>query len=65
MPADEAISADRLKELLLQTEGVLTMMFTDIVNSTGIKAKVGDEPYFAALSSHNRLVRDCVGAPEA
>ncbi len=74
MGADEAVSPERLKELLrginpevLQqvmplTGGVLTMMFTDIVNSTGIKAKVGDKTFFAALKRHHELVRESVSA---
>lgn len=36
------------------------MMFTDIVDSTRIKKLVGDDPYFAALTTHNTLIRDCL-----
>lgn len=74
MPEDEALSADQLRSLLggidpgiLQeimplTGGVITMMFTDIVDSAKMKADVGDEVYFEALKSHNALVRGCVSA---
>ncbi|MBI4279633.1 MAG: adenylate/guanylate cyclase domain-containing protein [Armatimonadetes bacterium] len=72
MPNDEA-GSDRLKALLEKldpavvqrvmplTGGVITMMFTDIVGSTKIKAEVGDERYFSRiLTPHNQLVRECV-----
>ena len=70
---DEALTCDRLKTLLekvdpkvLQqvmplTGGVVTMMFTDIVDSTGIKAEIGDRPYFDnLLDPHNKLIRGSV-----
>jgi class 3 adenylate cyclase len=37
------------------------MMFTDIVNSTAIKAEIGDQEYFnEVLGPHNALVRESV-----
>lgn len=43
------------------TGGVITMMFTDIVDSTKIKAEIGDRRYFDdVLKRHNTLVRQCV-----
>ena len=73
MSENDPLSPERLKELLagidpdiLQqvmplTGGVITMMFTDIVNSSGIKRAVGDSPYFDdILKPHNELVRDCI-----
>jgi predicted ATPase/class 3 adenylate cyclase len=48
-----------LHDALLPTGGVLTVMFTDIVNSTAIKAAMGDEAFFrGVLETHNRLVRE-------
>jgi hypothetical protein len=71
--ADETLPSDRLKELLARidpqvlqqvmplTGGVITMMFTDIVDSTRIKAEIGDRPYFdEVLKRHNELVQDSV-----
>jgi predicted ATPase/class 3 adenylate cyclase len=40
--------------------GAVTLMFTDIVESTRVKAAVGDEPYFAALEAHKRLIREAI-----
>ncbi len=66
---DEGLSPDRLKALLKGidpaileqvlplTGGVVTIMFTDIVDSTKVKASIGDQPYFALLQRHNDLVR--------
>jgi len=71
---DDALPSDQLKALLekidpdvLQkamplTGGVITMMFTDIVDSTKIKAHIGDQAYFLALRCHNELVRECVSS---
>ena len=73
IPEDEALSPERLKELrgkidpeVIQqvmplTRGVITLMFTDIVVSTNIKAEMGDQPFFQnVFEPHNRLVRDCI-----
>src|SRR3990172_3802030 len=75
MPDQQELSPGRLKSLLgridpsiLQqvmplTGGVVTMMFTDIVNSTAIKAGMGDDPYFKhVLGPYNRLIRDRIAA---
>jgi predicted ATPase/class 3 adenylate cyclase len=49
-----------LAQVMPLTGGVITMMFTDIVDSTAIKADVGDEPFFEALKQHHGVVRTCV-----
>ena len=52
-----------LQQLMPLTGGVITMMFTDIVNSTAIKAALGDETYFNdVLEPHNRVVRERIAA---
>jgi predicted ATPase/class 3 adenylate cyclase len=70
--ADETLPSDQWKELLARidpkvlqqvmplTGGVNTMMFTDIVDSTRIKAKIGDGSYFDLLQRHNELVRSAL-----
>ena len=72
MPPDQGTSSEKLKELLSGVDperlrrvmplvgGVITMMFTDIVNSTRVKREVGDEVYFAALKQHHDAVRECI-----
>src|SRR5712675_2244069 len=73
MPPDPGMPLDHLNELLSAVDpgqlqqvmplvgaGVITMMFTDIVDSTRVKREVGDPAYFAALRQHNGAVRDCV-----
>ncbi len=72
MLPDQGAPLDNLKELLSGVDpeqlrqvmplvgGVITMMFTDIVDSTRVKREVGDEAYFAALKQHNGAVRECV-----
>jgi predicted ATPase/class 3 adenylate cyclase len=72
MPPDQEVRFDYLKELLSgvdpeqlrqmtpPTGGVITMMFTDIVDSTRVKHEVGDPTYFAALNRHNTVVRECM-----
>jgi predicted ATPase/class 3 adenylate cyclase len=75
MSTPEELSPDRLKSLLAGIDpailreilppagGVITMMFTDIVDSTAIKARLGDEVYFNdVLVRHNDLVRGRVAA---
>lgn len=47
---------------LTPPRGVITMMFTDIVDSTRVKREVGDDPYFEALKIHHSLVRGCLAA---
>ncbi len=74
MPREEADGPGRLKDLLAEidpdvlrevmpfTGGVVTMMFTDIVDSTPIKAEMGDQPFREnVLNPHNTLIRECVG----
>ncbi len=58
MQDEKALASDRLAGLrekidsaLFQQEmpltgGVITMMFTDIVDSAKVKAEIGDRPYF-------------------
>src|SRR5271156_2320157 len=72
MPLDQDVSLEKLKELLSGIDpeqlrqvmplvgGVITMMFTDIVDSTRVKHEVGDEVYFEALKRHNSTVRECI-----
>ena len=75
MSRPEKLTPDRLKSLLADIDpailrdvmppagGVITMMFTDIVDSTAIKAGLGDEAYFHdVLERHNELVRGRVAA---
>ena len=40
--------------------GTITMMFTDIVDSTRVKAKIGDDFYLQALDKHHALIRQCL-----
>lgn len=75
MSETEAISTDRLRDLLSQidpqvlqelmplTGGVITMMFTDIVDSTRIKAEMGDQIFYdKVFKPHNELARECVSS---
>jgi class 3 adenylate cyclase len=69
---DQGVPLDQLRELLCGVDpeqlrqvmplvgGVITMMFTDIVDSTRVKHEVGDPTYFAALNPHNNAVRKCI-----
>jgi hypothetical protein len=61
---DPGVPLDHLKELLsgldpdqlrqiMPLDGIITMMFTDIVDSTRVKHEVGDPTYFAALLSQD------------
>ncbi len=38
--------------------GLVTLLFTDIVGSTGLKSKLGDQPAAELLLRHHALVRD-------
>ena len=73
MPPDQGVPPENLKELLsgidpdqlrqvmpLVGGGVITMMFTDVVDSTRVKHGVGDPAYFAALKQHYSVMRDCI-----
>ena len=74
MPEDEELLPDHLKALLAKidpavlqqvmplTGGVITMMFTDIVDSTKLTAEVGDQAYFEVRERHNELIRQCIAA---
>jgi class 3 adenylate cyclase len=60
------VPLDPLGELLQQVMppptvgGVVTMMFTDIVDSTRVKHEVGDQVYFEPLKQHHSVVRECI-----
>ena len=41
-------------------DGTVTILFTDIENSTALNEKLGDERWVELLRSHNAVVRDCV-----
>jgi predicted ATPase/class 3 adenylate cyclase len=58
----EKIDPEVLQKVMPPIGGVITMMFTDIVDSTKVKAQIGDQAYFEALKGHNALVRECVSA---
>jgi adenylate cyclase len=73
MPRNQGAPPENLKELLSGVDpeqlgqvmplvggGVITMMFTDIVDSTGVKREVGDQVYFAALEQHHSAIRYCI-----
>jgi class 3 adenylate cyclase len=42
--------------------GIRTVLFTDIVNSTQMCSRHGDDAAMAMLAVHNRVVRDALGA---
>jgi adenylate cyclase len=44
----------------LPPDGTVTILFTDIENSTALNERLGDERWFELLSAHNSIVRDCV-----
>jgi class 3 adenylate cyclase len=60
------IDPERLRELHLISPqgtvvpGTITMMFTDVVDSTRINAKLGDDAYLQALDKHHGLMRQCL-----
>src|SRR3954469_12778703 len=39
---------------------LMVLMFTDLVNSSGIKAKLGAGPYGELVARHDRIVHQCV-----
>jgi class 3 adenylate cyclase len=70
MAPDQGAPPENLKELLSGVDpeqlrqvmplvggAVITMMFTDIVDSTRVKHEIGDQAYFEALKRHNDAVR--------
>src|SRR5690349_7874609 len=40
-----------------QPSGVVTLVFTDIVDSTGLMRELGREAYWEVLEEHRRIVR--------
>jgi class 3 adenylate cyclase len=38
----------------------VTILFTDIENSSALNERLGDERWFELLSAHNSIVRDCI-----
>jgi class 3 adenylate cyclase len=54
------VDQGQLRQVLPLVDGVITMMFTDIVDSTRVKKLVGDRAYFAALDLHNSAIRGCI-----
>jgi class 3 adenylate cyclase len=49
---------DRLGDAMVRRQVLRTFMFTDIVDSTQLVARMGDEQWAAVLRSHDRTVRD-------
>jgi class 3 adenylate cyclase len=43
-------------------DGMLTVAFTDIEGSTEMMEKLGEDRWMEVMLTHNRIVRDCVGA---
>lgn len=41
-------------------DGTVTILFTDIEDSTGLNERLGDERWFEVLRAHNAVVRDCI-----
>src|SRR5688572_26660023 len=41
-------------------DGTVTILFTDIENSTELNERLGDRRWFELLRAHNAIVRDCV-----
>jgi class 3 adenylate cyclase len=41
-------------------DGMLTLAFTDIEGSTEMMERLGEDRFFEVMSTHNRIVRDCV-----
>ena len=53
------IDPEVLSRVMPLTGGTITMMFTDIVDSTRIKAQMGDQPFVVkVLQPHNVLIRE-------
>ena len=51
------VDPEQLRQVIPLVGGVITMMFTDIVDSTRVKHQVGDLPYFGAQSTQRRRPR--------
>lgn len=43
-------------------DGTVTILFTDIENSTALNERLGDKRWFEVLRAHNDTVRKCVGS---
>lgn len=41
-------------------DGTVTILFTDIEDSTGLNERLGDQRWFEILRAHNAVVRDCM-----
>ncbi len=39
--------------------GLVTLLFTDMVDSTALKQRLGDHKAFELFQKHHQLVRDC------
>jgi class 3 adenylate cyclase len=42
-------------------DGTVTILFTDIENSTGLNERLGDRRWLEVLRAHNSIVRHCIG----
>jgi class 3 adenylate cyclase len=42
-------------------DGTVTILFTDIENSTALNERLGDRRWLDVLRAHNSIVRDCIG----
>lgn len=57
------IDPEILSRVMPLTGGTITLMFTDMVDSTRIKAQMGDQPFFdKVLQPHNALIRETLSA---
>ncbi len=41
-------------------DGTVTILFTDIENSTALNERLGDRRWFEVLRAHNEIIRNCV-----
>jgi class 3 adenylate cyclase len=41
-------------------DGTVTILFTDIENSTALNERLGDQRWLEVLRAHNAVVRDCI-----
>ena len=53
---------DRMGDIAIGRQVRRTFVFTDIVDSTRLVAKMGDEEWAAVLRSHDRTIRDLLAA---
>ena len=59
--AREATGDDASLREMLRRGGTITVMFSDIADSTRLATEMGDEAWFAVLQDHDHLVRGAVG----